>query len=331
MNSSIFDFRLKLEIELKDQKEGIVIEDVYGDNTQGLDINFDINKSYKNEPDESTITIYNLSTDIYNLILHKANAFRLSCARGKDDSYVPFYIGFPMRSIKVAKDTVLTSNGGFMAQDANAGRAGQNDLETKITLRNYGFAKLNKCYQTEVSPELVIQDCIDVLGLPKGNIDENIKENLKNVKLRAGYTARGEVQLTLNDLGSRFGFNWNTNDMQLNIYDKTLKNRKTYGIKLTPDNSSTPERQDDKFSARTKTIQRANKKKGIKGVRATTITKAEQGFKIKTELLPHLMIGSTCLLEGFGMDDADGDKYIYKLHLKGSNTGTGAYSEIYCV
>ena len=328
----VLDFRLKLEIELKDQKEGITIADVFGDNTKGLDMNFVIDKSYTNETTESVITIYNLATSTYNTIYEKANAFRLSCARGENEDYVPFYTGFPLRSMKVAKETVLTSNQGFMAQDANAGRAGQNDLETVIKLRNYGFAQLFKSYQDTVSVELVIQDCINALGLPKGNIDKNIEENIKKTILPKGFSIRGEVQKTLTILGDRCGFNWNTNDMKLNLYDKNRSDYKTYGILLTPDNSATPERQDDKFKARTKTIQKASKKKGIKGVKATSIYKEEQGFKIRTALLPHLLVGSTCYLsEDFGISGASGNKYIYRIVLVGSNTGTEGYTEIYCV
>lgn len=332
--SPVMDFRLKLEVQLKNKTEhamGITIEDGYADATKGLDIGFNIEKSYTNQPTNSTITIYNLSTDTYNLIYKEADAFRLSCARGEGADYVPFYTGFPMKAIRVAKQTVLTSNTGFMAQDANAGRRGQNDLETTITLMNYGFAKLTKSYQSDITADLVIKDCINALGLPLGNVDKNIEENIKNTKIRAGYTIRGDIQSTLTDLGNRCGFNWNTNDMQLNMYDKNRDDIKTYGIKLTPYNSSTPERQDDKFQARTQIIQKANKKKGIKGVKAINIEKFDQGFLIRTQLLPHLQCGSTCFLEDFGMSDAEGNKYIYKLKHVGNNTGLDAYTEIYCV
>ena len=327
----IMDFRLKLEIELKDSPTGIIIEDVYADNTKGLDMDFDIDKSFTTEPTASTIKIYNLSTSTYNLIYEKANAFRLSCARGENVDYVPFYTGFPIRAVKSGKDTILTSNTGFMAQDANAGRAGQNDLETTITLMNYGFAQLDKSYQSDVTVDFVIQDCINALGLPKGNIDKNIQDALKNTILRKGFSIRGDVSKTLTMLGNRCGFNWNTNDMKLNMYDKKQKDIKTYGILLTPDNSSTPERQDDTFQARTKTIQKASKKKGIKGVKATNIVKQNNGFKIKTQLLPHLQCGATCYLKDFGLAEAEGNKYIYRIRHVGSNTGTECYSEIYCV
>lgn len=331
---SNLDFRLKLEIELKEKDEnakGVIIEDIYGDPTKGLDMEAHIVKSYENEPTASTLKIYNLSTDIYNLIYEKANAFRLSCARGEETDYIPFYTGFPIRSIKAGKNTVLTSNEGFMAQDANAGRRGQNDLETEITLMNYGFAQLSKSYQDTVSLNMVIQDCINAIGMPKGNIDENIKDRLNNTMLPKGFTIRDDVQKTLTMLGNRYGFNWNTNDMKLNIYDKNCKDIKTYGILLTPENSSTPERQDDTFKTRNKVIQRASKSKGIKGIKAQKLEVFNNGFAIKTQLLPHLACGSTCYLQGFGLSGTEGNKYIYKIEHTVNNTGLDAYSVIYCV
>ena len=324
-SSPVMDFRLKLEIDLKDQKEGITIADVYGDPTKGLDIDFDILKSYEPTPQPSTITIYNLSTRIYNIIYEKADAFRLSCARGKDQDYVSFYTGYPIRATKIAKSTVLTSNEGFMKQDANAGRRGQNDLQTTITLMNFGFAQMFKSYQSGVSTELIINDCIEAFGVPKGNMD-----SFTHVNIPSGFTIRGSVSKALDQLGNRLGFYWNLNDMQFNIYDKNKSQMKTYGIVLTPDNSATPERQDDKFKARVKTAQENSQKKKTKGIKAISITKISQGFSIKTQLLPHLVCGSTIYLKDFGFADAEGEKYVYKLEHHGNNYGTECYTVIYC-
>jgi len=322
----LLDFRLKLEIDTKiEGNKDIIIADEYGIENRGLDIDFDIVKSYETRPQTSKIKIYNLSKDTYNHIYKQANAFRLSCARGRLEDYVPFYTGYPIKATQISKQTILTSNEGFMAQDANAGRAGQNDLETEITLMNYGFAQLFKSYQSGVSTELIINDCIEAFGLPKGNMDK-----WENVTLPTGYTIRGDVTKTLNQLGDRLGFYWNTNDMQFNIYDKNRGQMKTYGLILTPDNSSTPERQNDKFQSQVKTIQKASKKKGIKGVKAINIVKYQQGFKIKTQLVPHLVCGSTIYLKDFGLADASGEKYVYKLRHVGNNTGTECYTEIYC-
>ena len=212
-----------------------------------------------------------------------------------------------------------------MAQDANAGRRGQNDLETNITLMNFGFAQMFKSYQAGISTEIILNDCIEAFGLPKGNMD-----NFTHINIPTGFTIRGDVSKTLTQLGDRLGFYWNLNDMQFNIYDKKKSQMKTYGIVLTPDNSATPERQDDKFKARVKTVQKANKKKGIKGIKATTITKISQGFKIRTQLIPHLACGSTIYLKNFGYADADGEKYVYKLEHHGNNYGAECYTDIYC-
>ena len=105
---------------------------------------------------------------------------------------------------------------------------------------------------------------------------------------------------------------------------------KTYGIVLTPDNSSTPERQNDKFKSLVKTIENNEKKKNIKGVKSIKISRISQGFKIRTQLLPHLVCGSTIYLKDFGFADAEGEKYVYKLEHHGNNYGTECYTDIYC-
>jgi hypothetical protein len=105
--------------------------------------------------------------------------------------------------------------------------------------------------------------------------------------------------------------------MQFNLYDKTCSNYKTYGIILTPENSATPERQDDKFKKDSKVIQKANKKQGKEGVKEYTISRIKQGFMIETMLLPFLQVGSTCRLD-FPMADAQGDKYSCSAAVGGS-------------
>ena len=100
---------------------------------------------------------------------------------------------------------------------------------------------------------------------------------------------------------------------------------------MTPENSATPERQDDKFKTQVATIQKANKKKGIKGIKSITIDKINQGFKIRTQLLPYLQCGSTCFLSDFDMSGASGSKYIYYLEHVVNNTGLECYTDIYCV
>lgn len=316
------DMRLRLEVS----GANVLIEDDYRYRYQGLDMDFHIIKSYENSPQESEIKIYNLSTETYNLIYEKGEMFRLSCARGKDEDYTPFYTGQGVSSLKVGGKTVLTHNEGFMAQDANAGRRGQNDLETTIKLMSYGVSKLYKSYQSAVSSDMVIEDCRIALGLPKGNMDK-----ITSVMLPAGYTIRGSVNQTLNNLGNMLGFTWNCNDMALNIYDKSCSEHKPYGIILNGANSNIPERQEDKFRSKSKVVQKKSKKKGIPQIKEYTITREKQGFKIETMFLPFLQVGSTCYLN-FDMSGANGvSAYIYRLEHSGSNVGTDCKTIIYCV
>lgn len=319
------DFRLQLEIDCGEGNKDIIIADEYGNINKGLDIDFHIVKTFESEPSESKITIYNLKTSTYNKIYQEATGFRLSCARGKDAEYTPFYTGYPVSMIKLAKETILTSNKGFMEQEPTAGRRGQNDLETTISLRSYGIARLYKSYREAVSSEVIINDCIQAMGLPKGIIDP-----IQHQTISAGFSIDGNVGQALDLLGERLGFSWNTNDMQFNLYDKTCSYYRPYGIVLNPQNSATPERQDDKFKKDTKVIQAKNKKQGKEGVKEYTISRQKQGFMIETMLLPFLQVGSTCRLD-FPIADAQGDKYIYKIVHSGNNYGTQATTQVYCV
>ena len=319
------DFRLQLEIDCGEGSNDIIIADEYGNPSKGLDMDFHIVKTFESSPSESKITIYNLNTATYNKIYQEATGFRLSCARGKDDQYTPFYTGFPVSMIKLPKQTVLTSNKGFMEQEPTAGRRGQNDLETTISLRSYGIARLYKSYREAVSSEVIINDCIQAMGLPKGIIDP-----IEHQMIGAGFSIDGNVGKALDELGKRLGFTWNINDMQFNLYDKTLSFYRPYGIVLTPQNSATPQRQDDKFKKDSKVIQKANKKQGKESVKEYTISRQKQGFMIETMLLPFLQVGSTCRLD-FPMADAQGDKYIYKIIHSGNNYGTQATTQVFCV
>ena len=310
---SDLNFRLKLEISMpKSPKGGIVIEDDLSNPEKGLDMDFHIIKTTETKPIESTITIYNLSTDTYNLIYEYAEEFTLSCAFS-DEDYAVMYRGYGQKAAQKNKKTNLTSNKGFMEQDANAGRRGQNDLETEITLINYGFATLDKTYRKPVSTELILNDCIQSFGVPKGEMDE-IKHKTIN-----GYCARGNTYTTLNYLGQLLGMDFCINNGSFCAYDKRRKDVKKYGIKLNSANSAIPERQEDKF----KTI--GSKKKGYKQ------EYTNNGYAIETRLLPFLQVGSTVDCD-FKCKDCKGLKYIYKLEHSGSNyAGTSMITKVYCV
>ena len=292
---SDLNFRLRLDIAMpkNPDKTGIRISDELDNPQKGLDMDFHIVKTAEGKLDESTITIYNLSSKTYDKIYQYGEEFTLYAAFS-DDSYTEMYRGYSQTYVQHKKKIILTANEGFMAQDANAGRRGQNDLSTEIKLINYGMAELNKTYRKPVNTETILNDCISALGMPKGDMD-TIKH--KNIN---GYRAVGNVYTTLNYLGQLLGFNFCINSGRFCAYDKTYSEMKKYGIYLHSGNSNTPEKQDDKFTYHTG-------KKGKKGYTEYD----RNGYCIETRLLPFLQVGSTVKCD-FKFKDCQGLKYIYK-------------------
>ena len=311
---SYLRFRLRLDIAMPEREggKGLRIADDLTNPEKGLDMDFHITKTTELKPIESKITIYNLTTSTYDLIYQYGKEFSLYCAFS-DEDYSLIYRGYPQKATQHAKQTVLTSNQGFMAQDANAGRRGQNDLETEITLINYGFATLDKTYRKPVSTELILNDCMLALGVPKGEMDKIVHKNIN------GYCAKGNVYNTLNYLGQLLGMDFVINNGTFCAYDKTRKDIKKWGVLLNYKNSAKPERQDDKF----KIV--GTKKKGYKE------EYENNGYMIETRLLPFLQVGNTVQCD-FKSRNCQGLKYVYKLEHIGSNYAGGSMvTRVYCV
>lgn len=325
------NFRLRLDISGANVRiaDKLMTDEETGrfwvDRESGLDMDFDIVKTDDNRPNESTITIWNLSNDTYELISSKGDACELYAAWGKDE-YALMFRGYPLKALKKGKDTILTSNQGFLRQDANATRRGQNDIETVLTMidgkAQYEEATINKEYKNEVSTRDIVKDLIETFGIPIGSVEDIGYTTKRN------YTARGKSVKILNELSKEIGFNWSINNGIFYLYtDK--EPQQPYGIVLYSENSSTPERQNDKFKVKTKTIQRANKKKGIAGIKETSIEKTYNGYMITTRLLPFLNPGVYCQCD-FGKI-LQGVKRIYKVRHRGNNYGTVAETEVYVV
>lgn len=315
------NFRLRLDIAMPKNTggKGIRIADDLNDPQKGLDMDFHIVKTAEGTLDESTITIYNLSTRTYDKIYQYGEEFTLSCAFS-DEDYTEMYRGYSQTYVTHKKKTILTANEGFMAQDANAGRRGQNDLSTEIKLINCGFAELNKVYRKPVNTETILNDCIKALGMPRGEMDK-IQHKTIN-----GYRATGNVYTTLNYLSQLLGFNFCINSGRFCAYDKYYSQMKKYGIYLNSHNSNTPEKQDDKFTFHAG--RKATKKKTGK---AAYTEYDRMGYMIETRLLPFLQVGSTVMCN-FKFKDCKGLKYIYKLEHIGSNyAGTEMLTRVYCV
>nr|DAS99122.1 MAG TPA: tail protein [Caudoviricetes sp.] len=314
------NFRLRLDIgganiriadNLKEDKE---TGRFWVDRESGLDMDFDIVKTDDGAPNESTITIWNLSENTYTNIMNNADAFELYAAWSNDE-YALMFRGYPLKALKKAKGTILTSNQGFLKQDANAGRRGQNDLETVITLidglAEYKDARMDKTYYGTVSTETILKDCVETFGIPVGTIAEI---NHKDIM---GRQYREKSVNVLNGLARLLGFKWKIINGMFYIFTQE-EPEEVYGITLNSDNSSTPERQNDKFTT-----------KKNKETKQTSIEKTYNGYMIKTRLLPFLNPGTWAFCD-FGTR-LQGTKYIYKVRHRGNNYGTVAETEIYCV
>lgn len=323
------NFRLRLDIGGADLRiEDKIIEsngEWYVDPESGLDIDFDITKTWDKTPNESIITIYNLNSETYNKIYEEATAFELYGAETNNE-FALMFRGYPAKQIKQAKKTLITSNEGFMKQGYRAAFRGQNDLPTILKLIDgkvsFEDATINKPYYGEVSSELVFNDVIESMGLIKGNIAQDITfKPLKN------YSARGKSVAIMNYLAEINGFKWTIMNGVFEAYTGKPPEQ-PYGILLDGFNSSTPERQDDKFKTKVTVLQKKNKKKGIVGKSKTEIIKVEKGYMIETQLLPFLNPGYFCYCD---FDILKGTKFIYKVQHIGNNYGVNCSTKVFVV
>lgn len=281
----------------------------YVDRESGLDMDFEIVKTDDNIPNESTITIWNLSDSTYNSIAkQKGQGVELYAAWGTDD-YSLMFRGYPnpfgQKIKKIGKKSQTTSSQGFLKQDANASRKGQNDIPTVLSLIDGKEATICKEYKNGVSTQTIIDDLIATLDMPIGK-----QAGVKHIMLDS-FTARGKTSKYLNYFSKILDFKWTIINGTFYLFRGELP-QQPYGIKLNSDNSSSPELRSEQFTVKSK-----------KG------TKVVNSYMIRTKLLPWLNPGTYCQCD-FG-EILQGVKYIYKVRHKGNNYGTVAESEVYIV
>ena len=323
------NFRLRLDIAGANLRIQDKIVESNGnwfvDPESGLDMDFDIIKTWDKQSNESTITIYNLNSNTYNRIYEEATAFELYGAFSNDE-FALMFRGYPDKQIKKSQRTLITSNEGFMKQDYRASFRGQNDVPTTLKLidgkTTYEDATINKVYYGEVSSAIVFEDVIESMGLLKGNVAQDINfVNLKN------FSARGKSASIMNYLAKINGFKWTIMNGFFDAYTGNPP-QQPYGIMLDGFNSSTPERQEDKFKTKDEVLVKANKKKGIEGKKKTTVTKIEMGYMIETKLLPFLNPGVFAYCD---FDILKGTKFIYKVRHTGNNYGVNCSTRVWVV
>lgn len=280
------------------------------DRESGLDMDFEIVKTDDNIPNESTITIWNLSDSTYQNIVQNGTAVELYAAWGKDE-YSLMFRGYPYNAVKKSKSSKQTSSQGFLRQGYNASRKGQNDIPTVLSLMDgktqYEGATINKTYKNSVSTETIIKDLIESFGVPIGAVDEIEHQTLES------YIANGKTVKEMNYFAKRLGFKWMIANGVFYLYNgKTPQN--LYGIKLNSNNSGTPQKQNEQFKV-------TNLKTGK--------TEIKNAYMIPTKLMPFLNPMTYCECD-FG-ESLQGVKYIYKVKHKGNNYGTVAESGVYIV
>ena len=287
-------FRLGLNVSGAD----VSIFDSSTDKYQGLDMDFEIDKTIESEPNKSTVTIWNIGADLYNR-LEKGKMIELYGAFGQED-YKLMFTGNLDVSTQEKSSIVSSSNEGFLKQDEAKG--GQVDIPTTLIMYDAGVtyktAKLQKSYKGAISAEVIINDCLNVMNIPQGKVENIVYPSLTD------YVARGNCVSILNYITGRMGAYYNVTNGLFNLSMKS-KPDETQGIVLTDKNSNRPERNtvdlgDEKFL----------------------------GWKIETGLLPFLIPDTYCELD---FPQIKGVKRIVRVVHRGNNYGTKGITEVYVV
>lgn len=296
-------FRLRLDIQFDSQVQsvmpllnlvkttnGISIRDSASDKSQGLDMDFEIERTDGTEPSSATIKIWNLSKNTFNQIANHANAFELYFARGKDDWGLLFR-GTPY--FTTTSDSVGGNNTsrGFLKKDDSNG--GDTDKVTTVqlldSLHAFESAVMSKSYQGTISTKTIIQDCVTAMGIQLG--DEVSYPQINN------YVARGSCAKVLNEICGKIGCKHVIENGVLHLYNG--ESQKVYGFQFNGNNSSTPEpEQEDNLNL----------------------------YHFTTMLLPNLRAGQYCLCD---FETLNGIREIYKVVLTGNNYGTAGISEVW--
>lgn len=298
-------FRLKLDIQfdkqvkiampyLKDffqSTNGIRYEDSISNPEDGIDIDFEIERTDGSEPSIATLVLWNITNDIFNQIANSANAFELYAAKGTDDWGLIFR-GYPYFSTQENAEGGNNKSRGFLKRDEAKG--GENDIATKITLIDslhaFDTAVISKSYQGKFSSKEILKDCATAMGVFIG-------DGVDNYPMMNNYVARGKVRTVLREICGKIGCKYVIDNGVLHLFDG--KKRETYGFSFDASNSSRPELEQKKDSS---------------------------GYHFVTQLLPSIRAGQFCQCN---FDTLSGTREIYKAAIRGNNYGTAGETEIW--
>lgn len=290
-----FDREIKVKIpnveDFYQTTNGIRFADSVDNKESGIDIDFEIGRTDGSDPSLATITLWNITNDVFNQIANHANAFELYFAKGKEDWGLIFR-GTPYFSTQENAVGGNNNSRGFLNKDDAVG--GENDIPTIITLidslHSFESAVISKSYQGEISTKTIIKDCATAMGVLTGDELQSYP-NINN------YVARGKCSTILREICGKIGCKYIVDNGVLHLYNSDSP--KSYGFLFNKNNSDKP--------------------------------CAEQGkefttYHFKTMLLPSIRVGQYCQCD---FDVLSGVKQIYKAKLRGNNYGTGCETELW--
>lgn len=238
-------FRLRLDVQFNNTDDGstkttngIRIEDSISDSSQGLDIDFEIERTDGTEPSLATITIWNISDNLFNQISSNSNVFELYYAKGKSNWSLLFR-GTPYFATQGNNNTSKE----FVAKEDS----GSEDIATTIalidSLKAFESATISKSYQGNVSTRVIIEDCANIMGVKIGDEITTYPE-INN------YVARGKASEVLNEVCGKIGCKHIIENGVLHLFDTT--STKASGYLFNTNNSSRPQlTQEDKIIGHT--------------------------------------------------------------------------------
>lgn len=279
------DFHIRLEVA----GANLIIEN--------LDIDVELIKTRASEPNESSITIWNISEDTFLRLINDMYAVDVYSWYGDDEPALMFrgYIN-PKNVTKMnAVAGRINTAKGFLASTVKQDNKGQFDIPTVIQLIdskiNYLASKIDKTYYSEVTSTQLINDCIEAMGVGVGFISENLSvKTYKN-----GYKLYGKPHIALKNILNPLGATFNITNSFINIQTPNDKSKDTYAVVLNPENSMQPDQQSD-----------------------DTII-------ISTRLIPFLNANDWVKLD---FKELQGLEQAYEVRHKANNYGTGGSTDI---
>ena len=223
------------------------ISDSISDREQGLDMDFEIEKSLGSEPKKSKITIWNISPTTYKK-LESGTKLDFYGAYGKDN-YALISTGTLENKSQEENKITSTTNKGFLWKDKQAG--GQSDVPTTIEFFDAGLllkdAVISKSYKGMVDFSIIVRDILGIFGIPVGKY-EVLEQYAFN-----DYVARGKISDIFNEIFNRLGAHWDITNGYFNCYYDE-KEQDVFGIILNSDNSNRPIAQETGYKVETKLL-----------------------------------------------------------------------------